>query len=103
MGKNWNRVAGDYADGDRALARARHHDLRHVRLRLRRRHAADASTRASDFAREQSSGIANFNPLTPTPGTALYDRLLAEGALLTPDWWLDPDYRYGDATFARAA
>ena len=33
------------------------------------------------------------------PGSALYDRLLSEKRLLQPTWWLDPDYRYGDAVF----
>jgi radical SAM superfamily enzyme YgiQ (UPF0313 family) len=55
--------------------------------------------RAADFAREQSLCIANFNPLTPMPGTALYDRLRREGRLLRDGWWLDPDYRYGDSIF----
>jgi radical SAM superfamily enzyme YgiQ (UPF0313 family) len=43
--------------------------------------------------------IANFNPLTPMPGTGLYDRLLTEGRLVRQGWWLDPSYRYGDAIF----
>ncbi len=43
--------------------------------------------------------IANFNPLTPMPGTGLYDRLEAEGGLLRPNWWIDPSYAYGDAIF----
>ena len=43
--------------------------------------------------------LANFNPLTPMPGTALYDRLKANGDLLRPNWWIDRDYRYGDAIF----
>ena len=30
--------------------------------------------------------VANFNLLTPYPGTPLYDRLRAEGRLLTEDW-----------------
>ena len=56
--------------------------------------------RAAAFAREQSLCIANFNPLTPMPGTGLYDRLRAEGRLMRDHWWLDPSYRYGDAIFA---
>ncbi|MEQ1669491.1 MAG: hypothetical protein ABL893_01395, partial [Hyphomicrobium sp.] len=40
-----------------------------------------------------------FNPLTPMPGTGLYDRLRADNALLSPTWWIDPSYRYGDPIF----
>jgi radical SAM superfamily enzyme YgiQ (UPF0313 family) len=53
----------------------------------------------ADFARAQRLCIANFNPLTPTPGSRLHDRLRAEGRLLHQRWWLDPGYRYGQATF----
>jgi radical SAM superfamily enzyme YgiQ (UPF0313 family) len=64
----------------------------------------DADTKESiertlEFALESRLELANFNPLTPTPGSALYDRLLSEGRLLSPKWWLDPEYRYGDAIF----
>ena len=52
-----------------------------------------------DFARSQRLAIANFNPLTPTPGSPLYARLREQGRLLHQRWWLDPNYRYGQATF----
>ena len=52
-----------------------------------------------DFALRHKLFLANFNPLTPTPGTPLYDRLRREGRLLYDRWWLDPRYRYGEATF----
>jgi radical SAM superfamily enzyme YgiQ (UPF0313 family) len=52
-----------------------------------------------EFAIRSRLYIANFNPLTPTPGTALYCRLRKEGRLLYDRWWLDPDYRYGQAIF----
>ena len=51
------------------------------------------------FALRNKFVLANFNPLTPTPGAPLYDELLAEGRLLHDRWWLDPDFGYGDATF----
>lgn len=51
------------------------------------------------FALRQGLFLANFNPLTPTPGAKLYDRLRDEGRLIHERWWLDPAYRYGDATF----
>ena len=54
-------------------------------------------------------GIANhftfaaFNVLMPYPGTALYERLQAEGRLLYDGrWWLHPDYRFNYAAFRPA-
>jgi len=98
MGKPWNKVAGDY---------------RHVVQKFHQRGIAvygtfvfgyDGDTeesikRSLEFALESRLEIANFNPLTPTPGTPLYDRLLKEGRMLSPQWWLDPNYRYGDPIF----
>ncbi|WLE95518.1 MAG: radical SAM protein [Candidatus Electrothrix communis] len=52
-----------------------------------------------EFALEAGLEVANFNPLTPTPGTPLYEWLEREQRLLSPRWWLDPDYRYGDPIF----
>jgi radical SAM superfamily enzyme YgiQ (UPF0313 family) len=52
-----------------------------------------------DFALKSKFCLANFNPLTPTPGAKLYDNLRRENRLIFDHWWLDPDYRYGMATF----
>ncbi len=52
-----------------------------------------------EFALRNGFCLANFNPLTPTPGAKLYERLHAEGRLIHDRWWLDPNYRYGQATF----
>jgi radical SAM superfamily enzyme YgiQ (UPF0313 family) len=60
----------------------------------------DTIRRSLDFALESRLEIANFNPLTPTPGSGLYARLHAEGRLISPTWWLDPAYRYGAPIFA---
>jgi radical SAM superfamily enzyme YgiQ (UPF0313 family) len=99
MGKRWNRVSGSYQDVVRALHR------RGIGIYGTFVFGYDADTpdtfkRTLEFALQARLEIANFNPLTPTPGSALYDRLLAEGRLLSPTWWLDPDYRYGRAIFA---
>ena len=99
MRKNWNGVAGAYAE-----VVARLHALG-VMVYGTFVFGYDADTpqdfdAAQAFARAQTLAIANFNPLTPTPGTGLYDRLKAEGRLLRPNWWIDPDFRYGDAMFA---
>jgi len=67
-------------------------------------HGYDADTPDSfeatvDFATRHHFFLANFNPLTPTPGSDLYARLRKEGRLLRDPWWLDGSYRYGSATF----
>ena len=59
----------------------------------------DAAEQAVQFALRHRFAIANFNPLIPTPGTALYKRLKSEGQLLYDAWWNDSEYKYGDATF----
>jgi len=59
----------------------------------------DTIQRTLEFALKAKLAIANFNPLTPTPGTPLYHRLQAETRLLFDRWWLDPDFRYGQALF----
>jgi radical SAM superfamily enzyme YgiQ (UPF0313 family) len=99
MRKKWNGVAGGY---DEVIRRFH---ARGIMIYGTFVFGYDADTansfdRAAAFAREQSLCIANFNPLTPMPGTGLYDRLRSEGRLLRETWWLDPSYRYGDAIFA---
>jgi radical SAM superfamily enzyme YgiQ (UPF0313 family) len=98
MNKPWNQVAGDYCE---------------VITKLHQRGIAvygtfvfgydddtlDLIDRSLEFAIEARLEIANFNPLTPTPATPLYTRLLHEGRLLSERWWLDPGYRYGDPIF----
>ena len=101
MGKPWNKVAGPY----RSVVRALHG--RGIGIYGTFVFGYDADTvdtieRTVDFALESRLEIGNFNPLTPTPGSALYERLLGEKRLLSPKWWLDPEYRYGDAIFEPA-
>jgi radical SAM superfamily enzyme YgiQ (UPF0313 family) len=98
MRKKWNGVAGSYEDVIRRF------HARGIMIYGTFVFGYDADTpasfdRAAAFARAQSLCIANFNPLTPMPGTGLYDRLQQEGRLLRPDWWIDPVYQYGDAIF----
>ncbi len=98
MGKPWNRVAGDY------LSVVRKFHARGIAVYGTFVFGYDADTaegiqRSVDFALEARLEIANFNPLTPTPASPLYERLLQEGRLLSPKWWLDPEYRYGDPIF----
>jgi radical SAM superfamily enzyme YgiQ (UPF0313 family) len=60
---------------------------------------AETIQNSLDFAMKAKLEIANFNPLTPTPGSPLYERLLSENRLLSPKWWVDENYRYGDPIF----
>jgi len=98
MGKPWNRVAGDYLDVVRRL-HGQGMAVYGTFVFGYDEDDLDLIRRSLDFALEARLEIANFNPLTPTPGTGLYDRLLAEGRLLRERWWLDPAYRYGDPIF----
>jgi len=59
----------------------------------------EAFDEAVQFSIDHKFFLANFNPLTPTPKAPLMDRLREEGRLIHDKWWLDPDYRYGHATF----
>ncbi len=52
-----------------------------------------------DFALDNQLMLANFNPLIPTVGTPLYQRLKAEKRLLYDNWWLADNYKYGDTVF----
>ncbi|MDR2133163.1 MAG: B12-binding domain-containing radical SAM protein [Clostridiales Family XIII bacterium] len=52
------------------------------------------------FALKHRFAVANFNPLIPTPGTPLYERLKSENRLLRDAWWNASDYGYGDSAFA---
>ena len=61
---------------------------------------SESFERTLDFSMRSRLALAQFNPLIPTPGTPVYQRLQAERRLLYPRWWLDDDYRYGQAIFA---
>lgn len=55
--------------------------------------------RTLDFAVRHRLLFGAFNHLVPFPGTPVYQRLLAEGRMLDPTWWLSPDYHFGDVAF----
>ena len=57
----------------------------------------ETSHQLVDFATRHGFAIANFNPLMPMPGTALFTRLRDEGRLLHDRWWIDSQFRDGDA------
>jgi radical SAM superfamily enzyme YgiQ (UPF0313 family) len=98
MRKPWNLRYGDYASAVRAFRE------RGIMIHGQFVFGYDSDTvesfdRAVDFSLESRLAFAGFNTLTPTPGTALYERLRRERRLLFDRWWLDPGYRWGDATF----
>ncbi|MCO4811909.1 MAG: B12-binding domain-containing radical SAM protein [Gammaproteobacteria bacterium] len=99
MGKRWNKVAGDY------LSVVQKFHQRGIAIYGTFVFGYDADTaetiqQSLDFAMDAKLEIANFNPLTPTPGSKLYNRLSEEGRLLFPEWWTDKTYHYGDPIFA---
>lgn len=98
MGKPWNRVAGDYLN---VVKKFHERDMAVYGTFVFGYDGDTVETiqESLDFAMEAKLEIANFNPLTPTPGSPLYERLKQERRLLSPQWWLDPNYRYGDPIF----
>jgi radical SAM superfamily enzyme YgiQ (UPF0313 family) len=59
----------------------------------------DTIKRTVEFAVDARLFLGNISPLTPTPGSQLYQRLQREGRLLYDRWWLDSRYSYGDITY----
>jgi radical SAM superfamily enzyme YgiQ (UPF0313 family) len=98
MGKSWNLANCSYAE---SLARFRKHGLAVYGTFVFGYDHDDRRVvqQSIDFAREQRLFLAAFNHLIPFPGTPLYRRLEAEGRLLHPRWWLDPNGRVGDVVF----
>lgn len=98
MAKPWNKVAGSYDSVVKSL-----HD-RGINIYGTFVFGYDEDTEQTiqqslEFALSNKLEIANFNPLTPTPGSGLYKRLAKEQRLLSANWWIDPYYRYGDPIF----
>ncbi|HKQ79835.1 MAG TPA: radical SAM protein [Blastocatellia bacterium] len=98
MNKKWNLRHGDYASAIRRFQErgimiygsfifGYDHDT------------VDVFERTAEFAVGAKLFLVNFSALTPTPGAKLYRRLRDEGRLIYDRWWLDPNYRYGHATY----
>jgi radical SAM superfamily enzyme YgiQ (UPF0313 family) len=96
MRKGWSLRHGDYAA---CVERLRKHGIMVYGTFVfgYDSDTADSFDATVAFARDCGLFLANFNPLTPTPGTPLYDRLQDEGRLLFDPWWLDDRWRYGSA------
>lgn len=52
------------------------------------------------FAKDEKIFLAAFNHVVPFPGTPFYKNLSDTGSLTTEQWWLSPDYRFGQAPFS---
>ena len=98
MGKRWSLKAGSQAEVVRRF-RQRGIMLYGTFVFGYDEDTLDSFETTVEFAIRSRMCLANFNPLTPTPGTRLYDRLRREGRLRFQRWWLDPGFRYGDALF----
>ena len=98
MKKRWNLKYGDYATSVRKF---QDHGIMIYGSFVfgYDQDTTDSFDISLDFALRSNFYQGNFNPLTPMPGAKLYDRLRAEGRLIYDRWWLDPDYRYGQAAF----
>ncbi len=98
MRKGWNGTVAEYESCIRCLRR------RGIMVYGTFVFGYDADGPASfdgavEFALRNGLFLANFNPLTPTPGTPLLARLRAERRLIGDPWWLDPGFRYGGPMF----
>ncbi|MBW3540596.1 MAG: B12-binding domain-containing radical SAM protein [Planctomycetes bacterium] len=98
MNKSWNLKYGNYETSIRALREAGIM-IYGTFVFGYDRDTPDSFDAAVEFAIRNKFYLANFNPLTPTPGARLYERLKREGRLIYDKWWLEPGYRYGEATF----
>jgi radical SAM superfamily enzyme YgiQ (UPF0313 family) len=101
MRKRWNLKGGPYAD---AIRRFRERGIMIYGSFVfgYDNDTTDVFDATADFALESKLFLVNFSALTPTPGTPLIARLRDEGRIVRDRWWLDPDYRYGEATFRPA-
>ena len=99
MGKGWNVKWLDYATSIRRIQQAG--IMIYGTFVFGYDHDTVAAFRPTvEFAIQHKFLLANFNPLTPTPKALLFDRLAKENRLIHNQWWLDPVFHYGDATFA---
>jgi radical SAM superfamily enzyme YgiQ (UPF0313 family) len=98
MRKGWNLKHGDY---DTAIRRFRERGMMiYGSFVFGYDHdTVDTFDITVEFAIRSKLALANLFPLNPMPGSSLYNRLMNENRLIFERWWLDPDYRYGQATF----
>ena len=96
--KGWNNAHQDYAH---SLQIARQHGIALVGSFIV---GLDNDTNESldatlEFAIQQKMFAVLFNMLIPFPATELYAQFQKDGRLRYEKWWLDANYRYGQAVF----
>lgn len=98
MRKGWHRKYGSY---ERLIEVFRRHGIMvYSGFVLGYDHDTPATFDATlRFAIANRLFLANFNPLAPTPGSRLYDRLRQDARLIDDPWWLHENYRYGNGMF----
>jgi len=98
MNKGWNLKYGDYSTVIKKI-----HDRGIMVLPTflfgYDHETTDAFEVTAEFAIRSKVVQASFFTLTPMPGSKLYSRLLSENRLIYTRWWLDPSYRFGQATY----
>lgn len=98
INKGWNLKDGDYATAVREFRE------RGIMIYASFIFGCDHDTVDSfditvEFAIRSKFALANFSELTPTPGSRFYNQLMSENRLVFERWWIDPGYRYGQATY----
>lgn len=98
MRKKWNRSRLDY---NAAIKKFYEHNIAIYATFLfgYDQDTVDSFDATLDFTIRSKFILANFNPLTPMPGSKLFFRLNEENRLIYHRWWLHPDYQYGHALF----
>lgn len=98
MGKLHNTLTGEYRE---AIAKLRDNGIRIYGSFINGydHETRDSIDKSVEFALDQKLALATFYPLTPFPGTRLYERLKEEKRLIYKRWWLESNYRYGDLVF----
>ena len=96
--KRWNNSSQDYGESLR-VARAYHIAVIGSFI-IGLEHDTDESLNATlEFSIQQKLFAVLFNMLVPFPQTELYRQLQCDDRLRYPAWWLDENYRYGQAVF----
>jgi radical SAM superfamily enzyme YgiQ (UPF0313 family) len=98
MNKRWNLTQGDY---DTAIREFRN---RRIMIYASFVFGYDHDTVetfdiTAEYAIRSKFALVNFNTLTPMLGSRFYNQLVDQDRMIFERWWLDPNYRYGEATF----
>jgi radical SAM superfamily enzyme YgiQ (UPF0313 family) len=98
MRKGWNLKHGDY---DIAVRELSDRDIMiYASFIFGYDHdTVDTFDLTAEFAIRSRFALANLIALNPMPSSSLYNRLMNENRLIFERWWLDPDYRFGQAAF----